>query len=127
MNSVTTPTTQFTLRDDGIVVGIAINPEVPRTAGNVAASLDELEQLLDGDVRPGLWDARPAIGFPPAAWNTLIRRLLSSISALAIIADERVREAIGAFPSAMDALLIPVRVFDDEAAAIAWLQQFVED
>lgn len=127
MESVSTATTQFTLRDDGIVFGIDINPDIPRTSPNVGAAFDALERLVDGKPRPGLWDPRPAKSFPPGAWKTLIRRLADSITAFAIVADERVQQSLGAFPSAMDSLLIPVRVFRDEAAAIEWLQQFVDD
>jgi hypothetical protein len=126
VRSVSTATTKFTFRDDGIVFGIDINPDTERTAQNVSDAMDMLNQLVEGQARPGLWDPRPGTGFPAEAWTTLIRRLPESISALAILADDRVRQGIGGFPAAIDSLLIPVRVFADEAEATEWLLQFVD-
>lgn len=114
------------MRDDGIVLGVGVNPEIPRTAESVSAAFDMLYQLVGGKPRPDLCDPRPAHAFPPEAWRTLISRLPESISAFGIVADERVRQGVGAFPDAMNALLIPVRVFDNETDATEWLVQFVE-
>jgi hypothetical protein len=82
VKSATTPTTKFTLREDGIVLGLDINPEVPRTGEIVAAAFDELAQLIGGEARPGLWDARLARDFPPQAWSTLISLCLSAFRRL---------------------------------------------
>ena len=125
VRSVSTDTTHFTLRSDGIVVGRATNPETPRTRENVSAALDELELLLEGEPRPGLWDPRLVKQFPPSAWSVLISRLEQSMMALAILVDVDTEKALGAFPEAIDAFLMPVRVFDDESDAIEWLLQFV--
>lgn len=127
MKSVATPTTQFTLRDDGIVIAVDLNPELVRTHMNVAATFDALEQLIEGKPRPSLWVPRPVKAYPPEAWSVLIRRLDTSVSALAIVADEGARQAIGIFPAAIGSLLVPTRVFDNETDAVEWLQQFAND
>lgn len=126
MKSATAATIQFTLRDDGIVVGLHVNPDLVRTKKNVSAAYDVLEQLVEGKPRPGLWNLQLARAFPAEAWRTAIRRMDKSVSALAIVADETARQAMGAFPAAIDALLIPTRVVDNEAEAIEWLQQFLD-
>ena len=126
MKHLSTNTVSYTLRDDGIVVGRAVNPEIVRTADDVAESFDRLDELIDGVRRPGLWDPREVQEFPPAAWRMLITRLERSMVALAILTDEKMETALGRFPEAIDALLIPVRLFRDEDSAIEWLARFVE-
>ena len=121
-----TETTRFILTDDGIVVGRAVNPHVPRTAQNVSDALDQLEHLIGGEPRPGLWDPRAVDRFPPEAWRAMITRLDGSLVALAILIDERGADAFGAFPDAIDALMMPVRVFRDETEAMTWLRQFAD-
>ncbi|MDJ0923864.1 MAG: hypothetical protein QNJ77_04810 [Acidimicrobiia bacterium] len=127
MSPGSVPTTEFTLRDDGIVLGRAINPDVPRTRENVAQALDELDQLTGGEPRPGLWDPRAVTRFPPHAWSVLVSRLSETFVALAILVNDETEKAMGAFPDAIDAFLIPVRLFRSEAPAISWLQQFIDD
>ena len=97
-----------------------------RTAEDVAESFDRLDQLIGGVRRPGLWDPRDISSFPAGAWRMLIARLEKSFVALAILIDESMEPALGAFPAAIDSLLIPVRIFHDEDEATQWLQQFVE-
>ena len=126
MKSMETETTRFILTDDGIVVGRAVNQHVPRTAQNVSDALDQLEHLIGSEPRPGLWDPRAVDRFPPEAWRAMITRLDGSLVALAILIDERGADAFGAFPDAIDALMMPVRVFRDETEAMTWLRQFAD-
>ncbi len=123
---VTTDTVTYTLRDDGIVVGRAVNPDRVRTPQDVASSLDRLDEATGGVRMPGLWDPRSLHHFPAPAWRTLISRLELSLLALAIMTDEQMESALGGFPQAIDSLLIPVRLFRSESEAIEWLAQFVE-
>ena len=124
MKSIGTDTVTFTLRDDGIVIGRAINPGVQRNDMNVAEALDRLEGLAQGQSLAGLWDPRAVSHFPPEAWRTLVTRLDRTLVALAILVDESTERAVTGFASAIDALLIPVAIFRQEDEAIAWLTQF---
>lgn len=126
MKSMETETTRFTLTDDGILVGRAINPGTVRTAENIADALESLERFLDGQRRPGLWDPRTVRRFSAEAWLAMIGRLGKSLDALAILVDDRISGSIGAFPDAMDSMLMPVRVFQDETEAMDWLRQFLD-
>lgn len=123
---VTTDTVSFTLREDGIVVGRAVNPDRIRTAEDVATSFDQLDEMTGGVRMTGLWDPRALRHFPAPAWRMLVSRLEQSLLALAIMTDEHMESALGGFPRAIDSFLIPVRLFRDEAAAIEWLSQFGE-
>lgn len=126
MKTIETATTHFTLTDDGIVVGRAINPDTPRTSQNTLEALTELERFIGGKPLPGLWDPRVVDRFPAEAWRTMISRLDRSVVALAILVDDRTAAAVGAFSAAMDSLLLPVKLFTDEGEALRWLGQFID-
>ncbi len=126
MKTLRTAITEYTIRPDGIVVGRDINPETGRTAQRISESFDRLEELTQGRRAPGLWDARLVPQFPLSVWTVFVDRIDEVAVALAILVDESGERAMGAFPEVLSSLLIPVRLFDDEAAAIDWLQQFVD-
>ena len=126
MQTFSTAITKYTIRDDGIVVGRDINPETPRTAVNIAESFDRLSVVAQGRRFPGLWDARLAPEFPFSVWQVFVDRISEAVGALAILVDNEADPAFGAFPKVIDSMLIPVRLFQDEDEAIAWLGQFVD-
>ncbi|MDJ0663138.1 MAG: hypothetical protein QNJ75_01175 [Acidimicrobiia bacterium] len=126
MQTFSTAITEYTIRNDGIVVGRDINPETPRTTANIAESFDRLSAVTQGKRFPGLWDARLVPEFPFSVWQVFVDRIDKVVSALAILVDSEADRAFGAFPKAIDSMLIPVRVFQDEDEAIAWLGQFVD-
>ena len=64
--------------------------------------------------------------FPLTVWQVFVDRVDKVIGALAILGDDRVEKALGAFPAVMDSMLIPVRLFHNEAEAIEWLRQFLD-
>lgn len=111
-------------RDNGIVVGRDINPETPRTAQNIADSFDRLAALTQGKRLPGLWDARAVPEFSLNLWLVFVTRIEEVAAALAILVNTEAESAFGAFPAAMDSMLIPVRLFREEDKAIDWLGQF---
>ena len=121
----TTAITEYTIRDDGIVVGRDINPETPRTAETIAESSDRLADVAQGKLLPGLWDARAVPDFPLSVWQVFVDRIDKAAVALAILVDADMEQAFGVFPAVMDSMLIPVRLFVDEGQAIDWLRQFV--
>ena len=112
---------RYTLRNDGIVVADDLNPELPRSGAAVEETMDVLLQLIEGKPRPVLW----RLGLDrssPEGWAALIRRASEVTTVLAIVATDETRSVLGSFPATMDALLFPVRVFDNDAEAIDWLE-----
>ena len=122
MRTLRSTVAEYTLYDDGVVVARAIHPEIPRTVDTASKSLDVLEELIEGRPRPILWDIRGAARLQPEAWQALIGRLETVATALAVMADEETPPLLGAFPEAIDSLLMPVGRFDDEEAALVWLR-----
>ena len=127
VETFTTAITEYTIRDDGIVIGRDINPATPRTVQSLTESFDRLADALEGKRPPGLWDARSVPEFPLSVWQVFVNRVDKVIGVLAILVDDRVEDALGAFPAAMDSMLIPVRLFHREDEATQWLLQFVDE
>ncbi len=126
MTTIETPIARYTLREDGIVVARAINPEAPRTRSSAAATLDALTGLIGEQRRPTLWDQRATPRLEPEVWIEVIGRIAGVAVALAILTNEGESGKFVAYSDAIGALLIPTREFATEAQAIAWLQQFTE-
>jgi hypothetical protein len=124
MKTVESPIARYTLRDDGIVVARAINPEGPRTRETAAATLDVLAGLIGDKPRPALWDQRATPRLAPEVWVEVIERVEQMAVALAILTDEGTSLRHGAYQDAIGALLTPTREFSAEEPAIAWLLQF---
>ena len=127
MTRFTSGITEYTIRDDGIVVGREINLDTPRTAQSNAESFDRLAEVLQGRQPPGLWDARSVPEFPLSVWQVFVNRIDKVVAALAILVDESGERAMGGFPDVMNSMLIPVRLFRDQNAAIEWLRRFVDE
>lgn len=126
MRTVQSDITRFTLRDDGIVTAIAIEPDTPRDRATMEGNLDALESLVAGTPRPVLWDPRVVRGFHPDAWRVIIRRSPPLVVAAAILVDDETEERLGAYPTAIGSLLFPMATFRSEEEAIDWLQAFVD-
>jgi hypothetical protein len=126
VKTVETTIARYTLRDDGIVVACAINPEAPRTYKTAAATLDALAELIGEAPRPALWDQRETPRLAPEVWIQVIARIEKLAVALAILTNEGGSRQLGGYPDAIGALLIPAREFHQEEPAIAWLRQFCD-
>lgn len=124
MRSIETPTTSFSMRSDGVIVGRGKPAGGTRTGPEVAANLAAMDELLEGRKAAGLWFPDPTQGYEAEAMQMLIHGLLERLSAVAIVAPDP-PPALAAFPSAVNALLLPVQVFRDQAEAEAWLAQYV--
>ena len=114
---------RYTLRDDGILVADDLNPELPRTTAAVDETMDVLLELIEGKPRPVLWRLGLDRSYPEG-WAALIRRAPEATAALAIVVTEETRSVLGSFPATMDALLFPVRVFDNDTEAFEWLGNY---
>jgi hypothetical protein len=121
---------KLTLRDDGVVVARGINPEIPRTAETVHLVMDALAEVAGEDRRPALWDVRSSSIGSLESMAAFIGRAVESLSAMGVLiddgADGDLWSRVEAFSPAVDALLMPVRVFSEAAEAVAWLQGFVD-
>lgn len=117
----------YAIHDDGIATATPRKPQHPRTPELMMQALDDLERFLAGTPRPILWDPRTVVPLPPGAWRAIIERLETIVVALAILVDDEQEHGLGSFPAAIDTLLLPVRLFTDEAEARTWLVQFRED
>lgn len=115
----------MTLFGDGIVEAQPLATDEPRTARVLSEALDALATVAGGRSRPVLWNPTGTWPLRPDGWQTIVNRAEQTISALAIVISPEDESLLGAFPQAMDSLLIPVRVFHIEAEARAWLIPFV--
>jgi hypothetical protein len=126
MPTVESEITQWTLRDDGVIVGVGIKPDLPRDRAIMARNLDTLAVVTAGTPRPVLWDPRAVPHIQPGAWAEIIDRVTDLVVAVAILVDDETEQMLGAYPRAMNSLLFPIRTFRSEEPALTWLETFVE-
>lgn len=126
MRTAATSITEYTLRDDGIVVGRDVNSAIHRDTAIVTESMDTLAELLGGEPCPALWDPRALTRVYPEGWVVLIHRLPDLVTALAIVINDELEALLGTFPGLMDSMLFPVRMFRAESEALDWLAQFLD-
>lgn len=126
MRVVETPFSRLSLCDDGILEAHPIQRDAPRDAALLSDTLDAVDALAGGKPRPVLWDPAGTLPLRPDGWQAIVDRVDGIVEALAIVVDLAEEPLLGAFPQIMNSLLIPVRVFDDEATARQWLLQFID-
>jgi hypothetical protein len=120
---ITHPKFRMWLRPDGIVQVVW----VPRTAPfleDAIAALDALAQLTGGLRSPLMVDMRdtgPQDRPTRAAWA----RRSDLSSAVGLIVRTPLSRMMGNLFLRMNKPKFPVRLFDDEASAVAWLKRFV--
>lgn len=126
MHAIQSEITQWTLRDDGIVVGVGVNPAVPREQDVMARNLDALAALVAGTPRPVLWDPRAVPRILPGAWAAIIDRVAELVVAAAILVDDETEKWLAGYPETINSLLVPTQMFRSETDALAWLRTFVD-
>jgi len=114
-------TTSYVWVDDGII-HIRPSGDVPSTAETVAETSGVIRELTNGVPMPVLDDVRNWPGANHGAWMTLVSNALSLFSAIAWVVDAESSPRLGAFPETIDRLMVPFRVFTDEAEALAFLR-----
>jgi len=107
--------------DDGIVIAKLTGE--PTTSATVERAFAVYRDLTKGSPRPLLLDARNWPGADAASWETAIRNIQSTLSAIAMLVTPETLLKTGPFPSAINQLMIPVRVFTDEAEALEFLRE----
>jgi hypothetical protein len=120
MDSITTKTGRIWVDDEGIIHIVATG--AASTAESTAETLGVVTELTAGTKAPILFDVRRWPSGDPAFWvlftNTVERVCLAG----AAVIDPQAADSLGSFPSLIDSLLIPFRVFADEDAALAFLR-----
>lgn len=108
------------LDDEGIVHMVATG--VPSTAQSVEENMRLVHDLTDGKRAPIFFLAEKWQYGDPASWGRLIELIESVCSAAAVLMPEANWPKMGRFPELLDALVMPFRMFSDEAAAMAFLR-----
>ncbi len=106
--------------EGGIVVTRAKNR--PSTRESVTELFDVVRDLVEGVPRPLLFDARVWPKGEPEAWTTAISNFEATCTAVAMLIDPGSPAETTGFPAVIDRLLIPFRIFTDEAEAVAFLR-----
>ena len=124
MQTIKTTAVQITLRDDGILE-IERLPEGETTADLVLEQIAAVRQLIGEKRRPLLWNPSGFLMTDPAAWKQWVEEAPDLFVAAAVIHDEEQGEPLSPY-WAVNAMLIPLQVFVDEAEAVEWLSGFVD-
>ncbi len=124
MSTVASTVLHFTLRSDGIIFADSQAGVEPTSA--LLQEAEEACHQVRGDVRrPALWNIQQLTRPKPEAWLGFIQNAPKNLTAVAVVGDTEQVRLLGAFPSLINDLLLPLRMFDDEAEAVEWLRRYV--
>lgn len=117
------PKFRMRMRADGIVHLVwALGSTV--TLEDAVAATEVMAQLTGGRRSPLLVDTRKIGPMDRPARSEFVRRG-DLVSAVALVIDTPLSRMIGNFFLAVSKPVAPTRLFDDEASALAWLQEFL--
>ena len=111
------------LRPDGIV-GMVFTPRVATDLADALAAIDAVTQLTGGRRSPLLVDMH-GFGPPDRSARLELARRGDVVSAVALIVDTPLSRMLGTFFLTVNKPPYPMRLFDNEASAVAWLLEFV--
>ena len=111
--------------EDGIVIAKLTGE--PTTSATVEEAFAVYRDLTKGSPEPLLLDARNWPGADAASWDTAIKNIDSTLSAIAMLVTPEVLSRTGPFPNAINQLMIPVQVFTEEAEALEFLRGHLQD
>jgi hypothetical protein len=120
---ITHPKFRMWLRPDGIV-GMVFAPRIATDLADALAAVEVMAQLTGGRRSPLLVDLHGAGPQDRPARAEFARRD-DVVSAVALVVDTPLSRMLGNFYLSVSKPLAPTRLFDDEASAVAWLQEFV--
>jgi 2-polyprenyl-6-methoxyphenol hydroxylase-like FAD-dependent oxidoreductase len=110
------------LRPDGIV-HLVWGPGVAMGLKDAIAAIDAMTELTGGRRSPLLVDVHDAGAQDRPARVEFVRRG-DLVSAVALIVGTPLSRMMGNFFLTVSQPMAPTRLFDDEASALAWLQEF---
>jgi len=111
------------LRPDGIV-HLVWAARVAIVVEDAVAAIEAMTQLTGGRRSPLLVDTR-TIGPQDRSARTEFVRRGDLVSAVALIVGTPLSRMMGNFFLSVSKPMAPTRLFDDEASALVWLQEFV--
>ena len=111
------------LRPDGIVQ-LVFTSRVATDLADALAAIDAMTELTGGRRSPVLVDMHGSGSLDRSA-RSEAARLGDAVSAVALIVDTPLSRALGTFFLRVNKPPFPVRLFDNEASAVAWLRAFV--
>ena len=123
METVTTPSVRFNLRDDGILEMERL-PTGECLAGLIPEQTEGVRRLTGDTLCPALWKPHGAPVTEAAGWRQWIEEVPHLFTAVAIVHDEESDGPLPSFVDVLPALLTPLEVFADEEEAVEWLSRF---
>ena len=120
MEIVETAAACIWLDDEGIIHYVSRG--VVSTTQSVDEGMQAVARLSGGQRVPILFDARSWPKGDPSSWVRFISLVGNVCLAAAVLVSEHSAKALGRFPDFIDDLVVPFRLFDDEAAAIEFLK-----
>jgi len=120
---ITHPKFRMWLRPDGIVV-VAWVPKITALLEDATACLDAMAQITGGRRCPllvNMLDTGPQDRKTRAEWT----RRSDLSSAVALVVSTPLSRVVGNLFLSVSRLPFPVRLFDNEESALAWLKDFV--
>jgi hypothetical protein len=120
---ITRPKFRMWLQPDGIVQMVWA-PQVDIGLEDATAAIEAITELTGGRQSPLLVYLHDIGPQTRAARRELARRD-DAVSAVALIVDTPLSRVLGNFFLAVNKPLYPTRLFDNEASALAWLQELV--
>ena len=111
------------LRPDGIVQ-LVFTSRVATDLADALAAIDAMTELTGGRRSPLLVDMH-GFGPPDRSARLELARRGDVVSAVALIVDTPLSRTLGTFFLRVNKPPFPVRLFDNEASAVAWLRAFV--
>lgn len=121
---VTHPKFRMWLPSDG-VVRLVWSPPVPSGLEDAIATIDAMVKITGDRPAPLLVDTRQAGPQDRTGRLEFIRRH-EVVSAVGILVQNPLSRMMAAFFINVSRPKAPTRVFDDEAAAVAWLKEYLE-
>jgi hypothetical protein len=119
----TPPKFRIWLRPDGMVQ-LVLAPQVPIGLEDAAAATEAMARLTGGRRRPLLVNTRDSGPLDRPARTEFTSRV-DLVSAVALVVGAPLSRMMGNFFLNVSRPEYPVRLFDDEASALAWLQEFL--
>ena len=125
MEVTETTTARMWVDDEGI--GHYVSVGVASTRETVTESLKAFGEIGGGRPLPVLFDSRGWPSGDPASWVQFINTIETVCSAAAVIVDSDSEPKLGTFPTLLDSLMIPFRMFIDENEALEFLRSQASD
>lgn len=107
--------------DEGIVRYSAIG--ALSTVESVMEGMTAVSEMTGGKPSPILFDARGWGSRDPNSWVQFIGMIESVCSAAGVVVDDESVSKMGSFPSLLDKLVIPFRIFRSEDEALAFVRE----